>query len=146
MMNIEPMSLCLFIAYRPQGSCKQRTMELAPIAEAQPSLAPFWLQSYKIFLINITVCSYLLYIIRRNEQETSDFNLSPKGSSPRRTSREEDDAFPDATIHAPYGGTCGYSPAFLSSATCARSRQLSSPYPVYEYGRGFHFPSQQKAS
>jgi hypothetical protein len=33
-----------------QGSCKPRAMELAPIAEAQPSLAPFWVQSYEEYL------------------------------------------------------------------------------------------------
>ncbi len=48
-------------------------------------------------------------------------HLNPKYSSPRRTLREEDVSFPDVITHAPYGGTCGYSPAFLSFATCSNT-------------------------
>ena len=68
------------------------------------------------FLISCTT-------LRQDESHRNAFHhhLNPKGSSPRRTSREEDVPFPDVTIHATYGGTCGYSPAFLSSATCSNT-------------------------
>ena len=52
-------------------------------------------------------------------KSVSHHHLNPKDSSPRRTLREEDGHYPDVITLSSYDDTCGYLPAFLSSATCS---------------------------